>query len=315
VERSADHQHSNRTGGIRDLYWRDQEDVTGLYKHLTFAGVRLITLAEGEISELHVGLKGTMNALFLKDLAQKTRRGLEGRVRQGRSGGSLCYGYKVIGELDAHGQPLRGARRIEAAEAAVVRRIFTEFASGKSPRAIARTLNGEGVPGPASRPWGDTTIRGHALRGTGILRNELYIGQLVWNRLRYVKNPSTGKRLSRLNAPAAWIRQPVPELRIIEHDLWEIVQARLGALRASRAVEKARAHRFWERRRAKHLLTGLVRCGICGSPMASVGSALSRLLGSAAAGQLQQPALDRAAAARRPDLGCAPTQSDAAGVG
>ena len=43
-----------------------------------FRGVRLVTLAEGEISELHVGLKGTMNALFLKDLAAKTHRGLRG---------------------------------------------------------------------------------------------------------------------------------------------------------------------------------------------------------------------------------------------
>ena len=43
---------------------------------MAFAEVTIVTLAEGEISELHVGLKGTMNALFLKDLAQKTRRGL-----------------------------------------------------------------------------------------------------------------------------------------------------------------------------------------------------------------------------------------------
>jgi site-specific DNA recombinase len=91
-----------------DRLSRDQQDVAALYKHLAFAGVRLTTLAEGEISELHVGLKGTMNALFLKDLAQKTRRGLEGRVRQGRSGGGLCYGYRVIGELDSRGQPQRG---------------------------------------------------------------------------------------------------------------------------------------------------------------------------------------------------------------
>jgi site-specific DNA recombinase len=70
-----------------DRLSRDQEDVAALYKHLTFAGVTMVTLAEGEISELHVGLKGTMNALFLKDLAKKTWRGLEGRVRQGRSGG------------------------------------------------------------------------------------------------------------------------------------------------------------------------------------------------------------------------------------
>ena len=60
--------------------------------------MKIITLAEGEISELHVGLKGTMNALFLKDLAQKTRRGLQGRVLQGLSGGGLCYGYDLSRE-------------------------------------------------------------------------------------------------------------------------------------------------------------------------------------------------------------------------
>ena len=36
-------------------------------------------------------------------------------------------------------------------------------------------------------------------RGTGILNTELYVGRLAWNRLRYVKNPDTGKRVSRLN--------------------------------------------------------------------------------------------------------------------
>ncbi len=54
-----------------DRISRDQADVATLFKHLRFAGVPIITLAEGEISELHVGLKGTMNALFLKDLARK----------------------------------------------------------------------------------------------------------------------------------------------------------------------------------------------------------------------------------------------------
>src|SRR5215475_4574598 len=95
-----------------DRLSRDQEDVAALYKRLGFAGVRLLTLAEGEISELHVGLKGTMNALFLKDLAQKVRRGLEGRVREGRSGGGLCYGYKVVREHDARGEPIHGGRRV-----------------------------------------------------------------------------------------------------------------------------------------------------------------------------------------------------------
>lgn len=38
---------------------------------MEFAGVKIITLSEGEISTLHIGLKGTMNAMFLKDLAEK----------------------------------------------------------------------------------------------------------------------------------------------------------------------------------------------------------------------------------------------------
>ena len=119
-----------------DRLSRDQEDVAGLFKRLRFAGVRLFTLAEGEITELHVGLKGTMNALFLKDLAQKVRRGLEGRVRQGRSGGGLCFGYDVVREHDARGELIRGGRKINQTEAAVVHRIFVEFAAGRSPRAL-----------------------------------------------------------------------------------------------------------------------------------------------------------------------------------
>ena len=60
-----------------DRLSRDQEDIAALFKQLSFCNVRIVTLSEGEISELHVGLKGTMNALYLKDLALKTRRGLD----------------------------------------------------------------------------------------------------------------------------------------------------------------------------------------------------------------------------------------------
>jgi len=64
-----------------DRLSRGQEDVAALYKRLCFAGIRIVTLAEGEITELHVGLKGTMNALFLKDLAAKTVTGAKPRAR------------------------------------------------------------------------------------------------------------------------------------------------------------------------------------------------------------------------------------------
>ncbi len=162
-----------------DRVSRDQADVAVLYKHLRFAGVGVFTLAEGEIDELHVGLKGTMNALFLKDLAAKTHRGQRGRVEAGKAGGSLGYGYDVVKALDAAGEPIRGERRINERQAGIVRRIFREFANDASPRAIARRLNDDGVPGPRGKRWSDNTLRGHAARGTGLLNNELYVGRLV----------------------------------------------------------------------------------------------------------------------------------------
>ena len=121
------------------------------------------------IGKLHVGLKGTMNALFLKDLAQKTRRGLEGRVRQGKSGGGNAFGYDVVKKVDAAGEPIRGERRINQAEASIVQRILEEFAQGRSPKTIAHALNHEDIAGPSGKAWGPSAavsaIRSAPVRG------------------------------------------------------------------------------------------------------------------------------------------------------
>jgi DNA invertase Pin-like site-specific DNA recombinase len=252
-----------------DRVSRDQADVATLFKHLRFAGVQIVTLAEGEISELHVGLKGTMNALFLKDLAAKTHRGLRGRVEKGKAGGGLCYGYDVVKRTDSEGEPVRGERTINEAEAAIVRRIFREFAAGKSPRAIATDLNRDGIRGPFGHTWGDTTIRGHACRGNGVVNNELYAGVLVWNRQRFIKDPNTGKRVSRPNPEAKWIRAEVPELRIVDDELWRRVKLRQAELAkqfeaTTKGVRAARAERLNRLRRPAFLLSGLLTCGCCG---------------------------------------------------
>jgi DNA invertase Pin-like site-specific DNA recombinase len=253
-----------------DRLSRDQEDVAALYKQLTFSGVKIVTLAEGEITELHVGLKGTMNALFLKDLALKTHRGLEGRVRQGRSGGGLCYGYDIHRETDARGEPLRGGRVINIAEAEIVRRIFNEFVAGRSPRSIAEALNAERVPGPSGHTWTASTIHGNRERGTGILNNELYIGRLVWNRLRYVKDPQSAKRVSRLNPSSLWVVTDVPELHIVENELWAAAKQRQREMELPERNQKVR-NALNARHRAQYLLSGLLACGICGARYTLIG--------------------------------------------
>ena len=169
-----------------DRLSRDQEDLAALYKRCKFAGIGIYTLTEGWVSELHVGLKGTMGALYLVDLADKTHRGLQGRVAAGACAGGLSYGYAVVPVPEGED---RGGRTIDADAAAVVVRVLTDYGRRNiSPKKIAAALNREGVPGPRGGTWSHSTINGNRERGTGILNNEVYVGRLIWNWLRYERD-------------------------------------------------------------------------------------------------------------------------------
>ena len=99
-------------------------------------------------------------AIYARYSSDLQHRGVEGRVRQGRSGGGLCYGYEVVREVDARGEPVRGGRRINEDEANIVRRIFREFCCGPlAPRAMQ--LKAEGIRGPNGASWGPSTIYGN----------------------------------------------------------------------------------------------------------------------------------------------------------
>ncbi len=246
-----------------DRFSRDQEDTAGLFKRLTFAGVGIATLAEGDITFLHIGLKGTMNAMFLKELADKTRRGLRGRVEVGRSGGGVSFGYRIVRTFK-DGVVSTGEREVVCEEADIVRRIFRDYAAGISPRQIAKDLNREGLRGPRGALWSSSTIHGNPRRGVGILHNELYIGRMVWNKLRYLKDPDSGKRVSRPNPEAEWVISQVPGLRIVDDDLWQAVQARYAGIQRKWTTAEP-AKRFNQFVRPKYLFTGMTKCGECGA--------------------------------------------------
>ena len=256
-----------------DRFSRDLEHIAAFYKQVSFARARIVTLAEGEVSDLHIGLKGTMGALYLKDLAAKTHRGLEGRIRAGRSVGKAPYGYRVIRRLAQNGEPDRGQREIDEVQAAVVRRIFADYAAGLSPRAIARALNTEGVPGPTGGIWYDSVIRGHVVRNDGLLRNPIYNGRLVWNRLYNTKNPIDGKRVRRPHSASDLVVPEKPELAIVDEPTWQRVQDRLilEAATAGPPIEGQSKSHFSSHRRPRHLLSGKAFCGICGLRFGSTG--------------------------------------------
>ncbi|MEM0935957.1 MAG: recombinase family protein [Pseudomonadota bacterium] len=191
-----------------DRLSRDMEDLVGLHKRLSFLGIEIRAVHEGVASTVLVGLRGLVGQRYREDNVLKIKRGMTGRAKEGRSPGGLAYGYEPVpGEV--------GKRRIVVTEARVVRRIFDEYLAGRSPRDIAHGLNAEGIMPPRGACWNASTIKGNATRGNGILQNPLYAGRQVWNRVRMVKDPDTGRRVSRPNQPEEWVVAEVPELAIL----------------------------------------------------------------------------------------------------
>ena len=247
-----------------DRLGRKLADLADLHDRLHFVNVKIHTASTGDVTPMHIGMLGTMAQLYLSDLREKTLRGQLGRALAGRIPGGQAYGYDVVPPTRDGKKVERGERCINPAESRIVVQIFEQYASGSSPRAIAKALNAGGMPGPKGRQWQDTTIRGQVDRGTGILNNALYVGRLEWNRCSYIKNPRTGKRVARPNPPDAWEVVPVPELRIVSDKLWSQVKARQQAQRIEigRDEEGNALNRVHRRR---FVLSGLLVCGSCGS--------------------------------------------------
>jgi site-specific DNA recombinase len=233
---------------------RDEEDRAAIRKRLAFVGISMMTPVDGIVTRLTDGIKAVIDSQYLEDLKIMIHRGMTGVVRDGRHAGGKAYGYQT--------SDTRGVLQVNPAEAEVVRRIFQEYIAGRTPRDIAHDLNKDRVPPPRGRSWNASTINGNMQRGTGILQNELYVGRLVWNKVRMVKDPDTGKRVSRPNPESAWQFADVPRLAIIPRELFDAAQTRKEA--------RARTHPS-EQRRPRHMLSGLLRCGACGAGMSTNG--------------------------------------------
>lgn len=243
-----------------DRIARHQGDAFAIRERVNYAGARIFTLSDGEVTDIIAAFRGLSDSQFRKDLAAKVKRGQRGTIGEKRSAAGIAFGYRSANRIDDRGHVLRGLRVIDPAEAETVRRIFREYARGDSPRAIAAGLNRDGVPAPRGRSgdqsfWRASTIYGDKVRRNGLLHNRLYIGELVFGRTRKLVDPRTRKTKIVVNPEDDWQVEPVPELRIVDQDLWDSVAAALQSRSEARPEQS---------RRPRHLLSGLATCGTCG---------------------------------------------------
>jgi len=236
-----------------------------------FLGLRVIAVSQGidtqnKQAKVLMTFHGLADEMYIEELASKTHRGLEGRALNGLNTGGRTYGYDNVPEpnvVGADGIPAR-RKQVNPSEAAVLRRIFEMYADGHSYSAIAKTLNSERIPPPRKRKgrdhnptWCPTAIR-------EMLRRDIYIGRIVWNRREFRKRPNTNKRVSRPRPEDQWTKPfEVPDLRIIDDQLWTRVQSRL-AIVGGKYNFKGRPGLAHRASTSPNLLTGFLKCGVCG---------------------------------------------------
>jgi site-specific DNA recombinase len=254
---------------------RNVADALKLVDTLRFHGVGVTFVSQGidtldKSARQLVTFNGMMDEQFLVGLADKVHRGQEGRVLKGLNPGGKLYGYENVPILNPdrpgkYGRPaVDGVKQeIKSEQAEVVRRVFRMYADGMGLALVSKTLNAEGVPSPQPprtrtlRAWCPSSIR-------EILRNELYRGVRVWNRTVKVRNPETGRKVSKARPRDEWQRVEVPKLRIVPEDLWNAVHGRIGVINAdSSAARLGGLNRTAASR--SYLFSGLLVCGDCKS--------------------------------------------------
>jgi site-specific DNA recombinase len=261
---------------------RDNHLMLSIIAELSFAGIRVISVADGldsddEESTLAIQVRGIFNELQLRDLKKKTLRGQIGQKQRGFFVGEKTFGYRSVpvGEMrmDKKGRPRPEgySMEIEPKEAAVILRIFTSYADGQSLTQIVKTFNEENVPGSirATKGWSPATI-------SRILDNEKYSGRWAWNKTESRRDPRTGRRRRFEKPESEWVIRDDEALRIVPDQLWKTVRARREEMhrtwpgggngkRGFSGEQGGRQAHF-----PTHLLSGSMTCGCCGAAIAQV---------------------------------------------
>lgn len=167
---------------IRSLreHWCAMSELIDGGVHNRHSGCRY----RSENSRILLSVHGAMAEAYGDQIGCRTRRGLQGRARNGKPTGGRAYGHVAARDGTT------GQREIHPEQAETVRRIFDWNAAGKLPRWTAAELNRLGVPSPGAS-WNRTSVRlnakpecgwvasainGDRTRCTGVLNNRAHTG-------------------------------------------------------------------------------------------------------------------------------------------
>lgn len=245
-------------------FTRELELVEKYIHHLfPLWGIRFVSIVDNADTSVRGNKKsrqinGLINEWYLEDMSENIKAVLTNRRKNGLFIGAFApYGYKKDPEKKGH-------LIIDTEAAAVVREIFDMYLSGAGRTAIARYLNERGVLSPAGykkangekyknnsdiegAKWHDRTV-------AEILRNEVYIGNLVQNKFHSISYKTK-------------IKKPVPECERIRIENTHEPIIDKAVFMAAKSISAGRTNNYAGSRTGVNVFSGKIFCGKCGSPL------------------------------------------------
>ena len=228
-------------------FTRKREHAVAFKSMLRRKGIRVVSITEqaedNATGRLLEGIIESVDEFYSENLAQEVVRGMREAASRGFFLASNApFGYRRVKVND--GGKERPTLEVDPATAPVVREIFEKSLRGSGLKEICKELNDRGVTNRGKR-WYKGTLH-------YVLRNEAYTGAAVWGR-----TSKREKTQEPVRVEGAW-----PAL--ISRELFDEVQQ---AMR-DRAPKVRRPARVGSR----FLLSGLLKCGVCGRPYSAQGA-------------------------------------------
>ena len=236
-------------------FGRNAADVLSTLQVMQDFGVNLICVEDGidsskDAGKLMISVLSAVAEIERENIRVQTMEGRIQKAREGKwNGGFAPYGYQLV----------NGKLEINEEEAVAIRTIYDQYVNTDiGSNGISKYLENHGIRKIQRQNGKNPLFDAHLVRL--ILKNPVYCGKIAYGRRKTEKVHGTRNEYHLVEQDNFLLVDGLHEA-IIPEDVWNAAQAKLIAqAKKYEHVNKGKNER-------KHLLSGIVKCPICGAGM------------------------------------------------
>ena len=236
-------------------FGRNAADVLSTLQVMQDFGVNLICVEDGidsskDAGKLMISVLSAVAEIERENIRVQTMEGRIQKAREGKwNGGFAPYGYKLV----------NGKLEINEEEAVAIRTIYDQYVNTDiGSNGISKYLENHGIRKIQRQNGKNPLFDAHLVRL--ILKNPVYCGKIAYGRRKTEKVHGTRNEYRLVEQDYFLLVDGLHEA-IISEEVWNAAQAKLIAqAKKYEHVNKGKDERT-------HLLSGIVRCPVCGAGM------------------------------------------------